>query len=375
VSHFQDGAAVDNGVFTIRLGTGAAAQEDSTCGEPSESALDFIAGPENRLAAVAVASLLDEQPSQFNPLVIYGPSGTGKTHLAYGLAQCWSARLSPARREGANQAGDVVYLPAIDFANDLTAAIDRETTGDFRARFRGASLLVIEDLTQLATRRPAQQELLHTLDAVVDRGGQVVATSRVGPAKISGFAPELCSRLTGGLAVPLLPPSSATRQALIQRLAASRGIALPAAAVRILADGVEGTAPELLGALLELHVQAELDGEPIDAARVRRWLAGRQSRLQPSLRTIARMSAKYFGLRVADLTSPSRRRSVVRARSVAMYLARQITSKSLGQLGIHFGGRDHTTVLHNYRNVAARVCSDPAIRRAVADIRKLLAQA
>ena len=341
-------------------------------GELNRSALDFIAGPENRLAAVAVASLLEETPSRFNPLVIHGPSGTGKTHLAYGLAQSWAAR-----RDGpeSNSADDIVYLPAIDFANDLAAAIERETMPEFRRRFRGASLLVIEDLTQLATRRPAQQELVHTLDAVIDGGGQVVATSRVPPAAISSFAPELCSRLTGGLVVPLLPPGPATRQALIERLATSRNIDLPAAAVRLLADGVEGTAPELLGALSELHVQADLDGEPIDTARVRRWLAGRQLRLQPSLRTIARMSAKYFGLRVADLSSPSRRRSVVRARSVAMYLARQITSKSLEQLGLHFGGRDHTTVLHSYRTVEAQVCTDPAVRRAVSDIRKLLAQA
>jgi chromosomal replication initiator protein len=113
----------------------------------------------------------------------------------------------------------------------------------------------------------------------------------------------------------------------------------------------------------------------IDARAVRQWLADRRLQLRPSLRTIAKLAAKYFGLRVAELTSPSRRRAVVQARGIAMYLGRQLTAKSLEQLGNHFGGRDHTTVLHNYRSIEARLCSDPTTRRAVSDIRKALAHA
>ena len=113
----------------------------------------------------------------------------------------------------------------------------------------------------------------------------------------------------------------------------------------------------------------------IDTRAVRQWLADRRLRLQPSLRTIAKLAAKYFGLRVAELLSPSRRRAVVQARGIAMYLGRQLTAKSLEQLGKHFGGRDHTTVLHSYRSIEARLRSDPTTRRAVSDIRKVLAHA
>ncbi len=217
--------------------------------------------------------------------------------------------------------------------------------------------------------------MIHTFDAVIDAGGQVVVTSRVAPVKVSGLSPALCSRLANGLAVPLQSPGGAARLALVQRLAELRGMSFPAPAARLLADGVTGTVPELLGALAELQFQSEMDRAPVDAARVRDWLAGRQLRLKPSLSKIARTSAKYFGLRVADLTSPSRQRAIVQARGVAMYLARQLTGKSLEQLGVHFGGRDHTTVLHSCRSIEARVGSDPATRRAVADIRKLLAHA
>ena len=148
--------------------------------------LDFIAGPENRLAAVAIESLLQERPSRYNPLVLLGAPGTGKTHLARGLAEFWAARhsLPPA---------SVVYCTASDFANDLKAAIEAETTQKFRERVRQASLLVIENLTQLQTRRVAQQELIHSLDAVVDQGGQVVVTSHTAPNESSTVLPSFAA--------------------------------------------------------------------------------------------------------------------------------------------------------------------------------------
>ena len=410
---------MENGVFTIPLcadlvaaepdaprgsapGSSVRTERTDTAAERARVSLDFVAGPENRLPAVAIESLLRERPSPFNPLVIVGSPGTGKTHLARGLTECWAAR-------HALPSDSVAYFNASDFAHELKTAIDSNATPEFQRRVRSVSLLVIEGLTQLQSRRVAQQELVHSLDAVIDGGGQVVVTSNTAPQRILGLSPDLRSRLSAGLTVSLMAPAAATRLAIVQRLAELRSIPIIPSAMRALADGLNGTASELLGALLELDMRSRLvlNGDTaeqhqasplagdrnalsehsdisacrriaprtIDARAVRQWLAERRMRLQPSLRTIAKLAAKYFGLRVAELLSPSRRRAVVQARGIAMYLGRQLTAKSLEQLGKHFGGRDHTTVLHSYRSIEGRMQSDPAMRRAVSDIRKAVAHA
>jgi chromosomal replication initiator protein len=328
---------------------------------------EFLAGAENRLIGVAIAAVLDEREPRYNPLVIHGPSGAGKTHLARGLA---------ARRmdERGAKSQSVVYVTGADFARLLGDAIDARETAKFRDQFRGASLLILDDLTALATRRVSQQELIHTLDAVIGGGGQVVVTSRAAPDRIATLLPALRSRLSAGLTVSLALPAAPARLAPVERFAAVRRIALPATAARSLAEGLSATVPELSGALTELHWQAAREGSSIDAARVGRFLADRQLRLRPSLRTITAMSAKYFGLRMSDLTGPSRRRGIVQARAAAMYLARELTGKSLAELGAHFGRRDHTTVLHSVRLIESRLRADPTTKRAIAEIRKLIAQ-
>ncbi len=329
---------------------------------------EFLAGPENQLIGVAIDTLLQQAERRYNPLVICGPSGTGKTHLARGLA---TKRLLAAAASDER----VVFVTGSDFARLLHDAIEADATASFRERFRSASLLILDDFTQLATKRLAQQELIHTLDAVIDGGGQVVITSRSMPSRIAGLAAGLASRLVGGLTVTLAPPAAAARLALIERFASLRRIALPHPAARTLADGLDATAPELSGAIAKLQMHAELEGTPIDTNRVRRFLADRRLRLRPKMKTIASLAAKQFGLRVGDLRGLSRRRAVVEARGVAIHLARQLTGKSLEEIGRYFGGRDHTTVLHSLETTETRLRSDPAIRRAAADIRRLLAQA
>ncbi len=388
---------MEHGVFSIPIaGSLAVADADIPRASQQNHRLDFIAGTENRLPALAIEALLHGQPGQFNPLVIVGPSGTGKTHLARGLAEYWTAQNMAA-------AGRVLYFTGSDFANQLKTAIDAGDVRPFQNRLRATALLVIDDLTQLQSRRLAQQELIHTLDAVIDHGGQIVATSHTPPERITAFPVDLRGRLVAGLIAPLVPPAAAARMVIVEQLAQSRSIPINSLAARALADGLYETAPELLGALLELDMRSRLTLEcevetaeqadavsaatrrlseiacaiaprEIDSRTVRHWLAERRLQRQPSLGTIARLAAKHFGLRVAELQSPSRQRAVVQARGIAMYLGRQLTAKSLDQLGKHFGGRDHTTVLHSYRSIEERLRSDPAVRRAVSDIRKSLAQ-
>ena len=206
----------------------------------------------------------------------------------------------------------------------------------------------------------------------MSEGGQVVVTAPLPPPELRGLAPALQSRLLAGLSVSLSPPGARTRLAILQQLAALREIELPEPVAQALADGLNGTVPELLGALVQLEVPARMNDVPIDGAAVRRYLADRNKRCQPQLTDIAIATSRYFALKVAELRGPSRRRPVVAARDVAMYLARNLMQLSLSQIGDYFGGRDHTTVMHGFRKTEGLLKTDPLVRRAVEELQQKL---
>jgi len=182
----------------------------------------------------------------------------------------------------------------------------------------------------------------------------------------------LRSRLSAGLCVPLALPARATRRAILERLAKARGVPLPKRAIDGLADGIQGGVPALLSAIMELEFAAQHDGSVLDTKRVQQLVAAGTADKAPTLREIAGSTAKYFGLKLADLKSPLRQRALVAARGVAMYLARQLTNHSFEQIGAFFGGRAHTTVLHGYRRMEKLVRQDRAMREAVGELKKLL---
>jgi chromosomal replication initiator protein len=323
----------------------------------------FLAGPENRLLEPAVRGVLGRRPAPYNPLLLHGPSGTGKSHLARGLLAAWRDRF-PGQ--------PVVYTTAVDFARELADAIETQAVVDLRARYRTASLLVFEDVGRLVDKPAAQAELIHTMDAVRHEGGQIVVTATVSPGELRELAPALQSRLLAGLTVALSPPGPAARLAILRQLADLREIELAEPVAQALAEGLNGTVPELLGALVQLDVPARLDGTSIDAQAVRHWLAERNGARQPQLADVAAATARYFSLKVSELRGPSRRRPVVAARDVAMHLARSLMRLSLQQIGQYFGGRDHTTVMHACRKIEGLLKSDPLIHQAVVQLQQKL---
>ncbi len=353
-----------HGVVTIPLPGQPLAGGSSASGElQSSTRLEFFAGPENRLLEPAVMGVLGRQPTHYNPLVLYGPSGTGKSHLARGLATTWKANF-PQRK--------VIYTTAVDFSRELIDAIEAQAVDDMRAKYRGAGLAVFEDIAELTTKPATQEELVCTLDETIQRGGQVVVTASANPTEIAGLFPTLQSRLAAGLALPLSPPGPDARLAILERWSSAREIDLADSILQLLAAGLTGTVPELLGAMLQLEVPAKQDRRAINDREVREFLMHRDSDRRPKLRDIAVMTAKYFSLRLSDLRGPSRRRPVVAARDVAVYLCRQIAKESLGRIGDYFGGRDHTTIMHACRKTEELLQSDPAVKQAIEQLQRKL---
>ena len=351
-----------NGVLTIPL-AGTSFGLSQAAGARAIRLSQFVAGPENALAATALAPFLDRTPSCYSPLVLCGPPGSGKSHLACGLADWWRHHFPEV---------SVAYISGAEFAREYADALAKSRLEAWRDEVRGAGLFILDDLGELGDKRPAQQELLHALDALADRGALVVVTARTLPAQWPVLLTALRGRLSAGLAVSLAFPARDARRVLLERLAAGRGVSLPPNALDGLAAGLEGNVPTLISAILELELAACAQGQPVDRQRVRQFVTNRSRAGSPTLRQIAGLTAKYFGLKVSDLKSPSRRRALVTSRGVAMYLTRQLTTSSLGQIGTFFGGRDHTTVLYGCRRTETLLRRDRAVRQAITELKNLL---
>ena len=354
-----------DGVVTIAMAGQPLAGKPASLGDPRCPLRfgEFVAGPENRLVEPAVQGVLNHRPTPYNPLVLYGPSGTGKSHLARGLATAWKDRF-PASR--------IAYATAVDFARELGDAIETHAVEEFRDRYRGVELAVFEDIGQLADKQAAQEEMIGTLDALRDSGGQVVVTARAAPVELAGLMPALQGRLSAGLTVPLAAPGPEARAAVLARWVRLQEIGLSEPILRMLAEGLQGTVPELCGAMLQLELPARQEGRTLDAKAVRDFLAERDLTRRPEIRDIALAAARYYSLRLADLRGASRRRPVVVARDVAMFLCRQLTRSSLQGIGEYFGDRDHTTVMHSCRKMETLFQNNPEIRQAVETLHQKL---
>ncbi len=326
---------------------------------------DLIFGPEHRLVTSvleeAFSALLAGMVPSYNPILLYGGNGLGKTHLVRAVADA----LRPVLGKNGVQ-----YVRAAEFAQEMLEAIDADDISAWRNRYRDAQLFILDDLEHLAGKNLAQDELSRTIDLLFVEGRQVIVIAHTPISGTAGFIPSLVARLLGGLSVRMPSPERATRSRILARLAETRLARITPAALDRLAASVSQSPLALAGALT--HLQAIGGNAEIDLAAVENYLQERGGDRAITLRDIALATARHYSLTLPTLRGDSRRKSVAAARGAAMWLARRLTDASLERIGAYFGGRDHTTVLHACRRIEELTTSDRETRRAVEEIQSAL---
>lgn len=328
----------------------------------------FIGGPENRLALASVETLLRSSEHTYNPLVLCGGLGTGKSLLAGGLARRW-------QDASGSRAGDVKATDAESFAAEFHASRQPRRLSTLRQSYRNASLVVIDDLHKLPTNKTIQRELCGLIDDLTaeaedGRCGQLIITTRILPEAIPKLLPALVSRLSAGLLVPLAPAGEAARRAMVESCCNGCGLELTDEAIDYLAAGDYPAVADLPVAVSRLPLKP--GQSPLSLSVVRQFVPRPSSPQKIRIDRIARQVAKYYSLTIADLKSSSRRRNVATARRMVVYLARERCEKSFSQIGKFLGGRDHTTVLYNHQKATELLKTDSATQKALADLTQIL---
>lgn len=307
----------------------------------------LVVGRSNQLAARAAMQLAGGKHVG-GPLVVWGPPGTGKTHLMSAIKHAYRERNRRAR---------VVSLTAEQFVGSYVDALKGGGLPNFRVKYRGANLLIIDDLHFMAGKRATLEELQNTIDRVTAAGGQVVLASCREPGQIENLSAELLSRLRAGLVCEVTPADYATRLEIARRRCQVMGLAIEESSLERLAAGVSTGARELLGALERLRARHELLGEAINIALIEQTAGevNHQTTRHVAMDDIQRVVCDHFGIEAKALRSNSRHKSVTEPRMLAMWLARKYTQAGWREIGEYFGGRRHSTVISAHRRIESQV--------------------
>ena len=312
----------------------------------SEFSFDtFVEGKSNELAKAAALHAASAPGTSYNPLLLYGGVGLGKTHLMQAVGNEILRRQPDAR---------VVYLHSQRFVQDMVKALQQGTMQEFMQYYRSVDALLIDDIQFFAKKLRSQEEFFHVFNALLERGHQMVLTCDRYPREIDGLEERLKSRFVWGLTVEVEPPELETRVAILMKKAEAEQVHLDPAVAFFIAERIRSNIRELEGALRRVIANARFTGSPISVEQVKRALRDLfaiQDR-QISIDNIQRTVAEYYNIKLADLLSKRRNRTIARPRQMAMALSKELTNHSLPEIGDAFGGRDHTTVLHACRKVA-----------------------
>jgi chromosomal replication initiator protein len=322
----------------------------------------FVIGNENPMVYPAALAVAENPGMAYNPFMIYGGVGLGKTHLLQAIAhECRAKHLR------------VIYISSEAFTNDLIDSIRHRTTAMFREKYRSADVLLVDDIQFIAGKENTQEEFFHTFNALHMFNKQIILAADRHPSQLDGVVDRLRSRFASGLVTDIQAPGFETRIAILRQWAAERGLYVPEPVCEMLASRARTHIRELESVFNQVVASSQLSGQPLNVERVEMVLDGfRRPRNYVTVAQVLDLTARHHGLSTEDLIGPRRNGPVNRARQIAMYLAREVTTASLPQIGEAFGGRKHSTVLHSCSKVAEDIASDDLLRGVIASLREEL---
>jgi chromosomal replication initiator protein len=330
----------------------------------------FVVGKPNELAHAAARRVAEGGPVTFNPLFLYGGVGLGKTHLMHAIAHELQTRQPDLR---------VLYLSAEQFMYRFVQALRERQVMDFKELFRSVDVLMVDDVQFIAGKDSTQEEFFHTFNALVDQNKQIVISADSAPGEIKGLEERIKSRLQCGLVVDLHPTDYELRLGVLQQKAEFyhsqyRDLVIAPGVLEFLAHRISTNVRVLEGALTRLFAFASLVGREITLDLTQDCLADilRASDRKITIEEIQRKVAEHFNIRLSDMIGPKRVRTIARPRQIAMYLAKQLTSRSLPDIGRRFGGRDHTTIMHGVKKIEELMTSDSQLSDDLQMLKRLL---
>lgn len=337
-------------------------QDESHRLNPKYTFETFVIGSSNRFAHAAAVAVAEAPAKAYNPLFIYGESGLGKTHLLHAIGHYTRTLFAGAK---------VRYVSSEEFTNEFINSIRNDKGASFQRRYRDIDVLLVDDIQFLAGKTQTQEEFFHTFNTLHNDNKQIVVTSDLPPKQLPDFEDRMRSRFEWGLITDIQPPDLETRIAILRKKTAQEQIAVEPEVLEFIASKIATNIRELEGALIRVTAFASLNKSTVNvdlAELVLKDLIGDEQGSQVSASLIMQQSAEYYGVSIQDLCSPSRTRTLVLPRQVAMYLCRELTSTSLPDIGKHFGGRDHTTVMHAERKIAKNLNTDRTLYNQVTEL-------
>jgi len=325
----------------------------------------FVIGENNSFAANAAIAIAKNPGTAYNPCLIYGGVGLGKTHLMQAIGNLsW-----------VEKGCKIIYITAENFTNEFVESIKNNRTQDFKNKYRNADMLLIDDIHFLQKKNETQEELFHTFNALYDANKQIIFTCDRPVSELKNLSERLRSRFERGLNVDLQPPSYETRCAILSKKIETRGIHIPSEVINLIAKNISSNVRDLEASLTKLIAYAELTKKPVTLEAAQQQLRdtfGSPKQNNVTIETIQKVVAEYFSLSYTDLKGKKRTKAVSFPRQMAMFIAREITEYSTTELGMEFGGRDHTTVMHGCQKIEERLKAEPSLETTIQKLNKLI---